>query len=285
MEQYKQMIYGMAEKSNPKLEVDKTALLIIDLVNDGNDDNGFFKTKLGFDISLLKEIEPNVVKLINASKSQGMPVIGVQAIYDFDYISKPMRENFEAMGIEGGLAPKGAWGSEIIPKVKNSGLDLILVKSHYSAFAPGRTFGYRSGNKEIENYMKLPASKDSNFVKKGKSVMKDYFEEAQKLYLWDKEDIDHSLDDGGKVISLDHYFTLKGIDTLIVTGASTHVCVNSTIAGASERGYKVFEPIDAVASEGIPNEGHLRHYIYSSNDGMFKSELTTTKKILESIIV
>ncbi len=278
MEPLKQMIQGMAGQSNPQLKIDRTGLLVIDVVNDGNDDNGFFKTKLGFDISLLQEIESNVISLVETSKKMGLSVIGVQAIYDFGYIPEPMRERFEAMGIQGGLAPKGAWGSDIIPQVRDAGLDLVLVKSHYSAFAPGRTFAFRSGNPVLEEYMRLASSEDSRLREEGKKTMLEYFAEAQVS----REDIDSHLNQGG-VVSLDNYLRGKDIDTLIVTGASTHVCVNSTIAGASERGYKIFEPIDAVAAEGVPNEGHLRHFVYASNDGMFKAELTTTEKLLEAL--
>lgn len=278
MEPLKQMIQGMAGQSNPQLDVNRTGLLVIDVVNDGNDDDGFFKTKLGFDISLLQQVEPNVISLVEASKKAGIPVIGVQAIYDFGYIPEPMRERFQAMGIQGGLAPKGAWGSDIIPKMKDVGLNLVLVKSHYSAFSPGRTFAFRSGNSALEEYMGLASSEDPRLQEEGKKTMLDYFAEAQV----NREDVDSHLDQGG-VVSLDNYLRGKGIDTLIVSGASTHVCVNSTIAGASERGYKIFEPIDAVAAEGIPQEGFLRHFVYASNDGMFKTELTTTEKLLEAL--
>ena len=278
MEPLKQMIQGMAEQSTPQLDSSKTALLVVDLVNDGNDENGFFKTKLGFDIALLQEIEPNVVSLVEESKKVGIPIVGVQAIYDFGYIPEPMRERFQAMGIKGGLAPKGTWGSDIIPKIRNLGLDLILVKSHYSAFAPGRTFGYRPGNSALEEYMRLPASDDVRLQGEGKKTMLDYFAEAQVK----REEVDAHLNQNG-VVGLNHYLRGKGIDTLIVVGASTHVCINSTIAGASERGYKIFEPTDAVASEGIPNEGYLRHFVYACNDGMFKAELTTAQKLIEKI--
>lgn len=278
MEQYKQMIQNFVGQSNPQLDVNKTGLLVIDVVNDGNDDNGFFKTKFGFDISLLQEIVSNVISLIEASKKVGIPVIGVQAIYDFGYIHEPMRERFEAMGIKGGLAPKGAFGSDIISKIRDYKLDIILVKSHYSAFAPGRTFAFRPGNSELEEYMRLPASEDTKLQSEGRKTMLDYFTEAQM----NRENIECHLDQG-RVVSLDSYLRGKDIDTLIVTGASTHVCVNSTIAGAFERGYKIFEPIDAVAAEGIPQEGFLRHFVYLHNDGMFKAELTTTDKLLEII--
>jgi len=273
-----QMINAMAQHSQPNFDKTKTALICIDLVNDGSDENGFFKRVLNYDISLLQRIEPNVIKLIAAAKQNYIPVIGVQAIYDLEYISPAMKERFEAMGIKGSLAPKGAWGSDIIPKIKGTGLDLIIIKSHYSAFAPERTFGFRPGNKAVEDYLLLPADKDEELESKGIKTMKDYFHESQII----QRDVDSYLKSGG-VVSLDNYLKSKGISTLIITGASTHVCVDSTLAAASERGYKLFEPIDAVAAEGIPGEGFQRHFTYLSNHGLFKSELTTAEKILQTL--
>jgi len=277
MDQYEQMIKGIAEASNPGLDKSKTALVCIDLVNDGNDENGFFKKVLNFDISLIQKIELNVMKIIEACKSKDIPIIAVQAIYDFDYIPFAMKERFEAMGIKGGLAPKGAWGSEIISKIKRVGIDLILVKSHYSAFSI-KTFGYKPGNKEVEEYLKLSAQEDPKIKSSGKKIMFDYFKESQLI----QKNVDGHLESGG-VVNLDNYLKSKGIDTLIIVGASTHVCVDSTVAGASERGYKIFMPIDAVAAEGIPGEGFQRHFIYLSNHGMFKAELTSSEKLIAVI--
>lgn len=47
---------------------------------------------------------------------------------------------------------------------------------------------------------------------------------------------------------------------------------------ASERGFNIIEPIDAVASEDFE-----KHYMYVHNHGIFKTQLTTTKKILEKL--
>ncbi len=278
MEELKNMIGNMAENSKLDINRDKTALICIDLLNDGNNDKGFFKQKLGFDISLMQDIEPRVIELVEICKKYNIPIIGVQAIYDFRYIPKSMHKRFEAMGIKGGLSLKGSWGSEIIPELKNMGLDLILVKSHYSAFSPERTFGFRPGNKEVEQYMKLSAEQDPKLKSDRKKIITDYFREAQ-VY---KNNVDTHLDNGG-VISLDNYFKSKNIDTLIIVGASTHVCIDSTVSGASERSYNIIMPIDAVAAEGIPNEGHLRHFTYLSNQGLFKAELTTTEKITKNL--
>ena len=268
----------MAENSKLDINRDKTVLICIDLLNDGNNDKGFFKQKLGFDISLMQNIEARVIELIKTCKKYNIPIIGVQAIYDFGYIPESMHKRFEAMDIREGLSLKGSWGSEIIPELKNIGLDLVLVKSHYSAFSPERTFGFRPGNKEVEQYMKLPAEQDPKLKLDRKKIMTDYFREAH-VY---KKDIDIYLNKGG-VVSLDNYLKDKNIDTLIIVGASTHVCVDSTVSGASERGYNIIMPIDAVAAEGIPNEGHLRHFIYLSNHGLFKAELTRTEEILKSL--
>lgn len=278
MEELKNMIENMANISNVDINRKKTALICVDLLNDGNNDNGFFKQKLGFDIALMNNIEPKVIELIKTCKRYNIPVIGVQAIYDFEYIPESMHKSFEAMGIKDGLSVKGSWGSEIIPKVKDTGLDLVLIKSHYSAFSPGRTFGFRPGNKEVEQYIKLSAKEDAKLKSDGRKIMVDYFKEANIS----KNNTDTYLDNNG-VVSLDNYLKDKNIDTLIIVGASTHVCVDSTVSGASERGYNIIMPIDAVAAEGIPNEGHLRHFTYLSNHGLFKAELTTTEAIVKNL--
>ena len=279
MKELKNMIEGMANRSNIDINRRKTALICVDLLNDGNNDKGFFKQRLGFDISLMQKIEPKVIELIKTCKRYNIPIIGVQAIYDFDYIPTSMRKRFEAMGIkEGGLSLKGSWGSEIIPELKKIGLDLILVKSHYSAFSPGRTFGFRPGNKEVEQYMKISSKEDEKLKSNEIKVMPGYFKEANAS----KKDIGACLKNNG-VVSLDNYLRDKNIDTLIIVGASTHVCIDSTVSGASERGYDIIMPIDAVAAEGIPNEGHLRHFTYLSNQGLFKAELTTTEKIIKNL--
>jgi nicotinamidase-related amidase len=189
-----------------------------------------------------------------------------------------MRERFEAMGIKDGhIAPKGTWGSEIIKEIINLRPDLILVKSHYSSFSPGHSFIYQLGNDEIERYLSLPASKDAELKASGIKTMLDYFEAASKVNESIGKLIDENLANGG-VVSLDAYLKAKEIDTLIIIGASTHVCIDSTVAGASERSYRVYMPIDAVASED-----HEKHFVYASNHGVFKAQLTTTNEILSAI--
>lgn len=258
MNNYKSAIEEMAGRPLPEINRGKTALLVVDMVNDGNDDNGFFKKVLNFDISMMQAIEPNVIELIKESKKHDIPVIGVQSIYDFEYIPRAMREQFEAMGIKEGMAKKGSWGAEIIPKIKNLELDFILVKSHYSAFSNYTAMYSSRGDfgTGLERSLKFPKSEES---KEGLISLDAYFKESIKL--------------SGFLLS-----RKREIENLIITGASTHVCIDSTISGASERGYRIFLPIDAVASED-----REKHYTYLHNQGIFKAQLTTTQKILDNL--
>ena len=107
IETYKKQILQIAEGLNISIDPKKTLLLVVDVVNDGNSDEGFFKKLLKFDISMFQGIEENLVNLISACKKVKIPVVCVSAIYDFEYIPNAMRKRFEAMGIKVGLASKG----------------------------------------------------------------------------------------------------------------------------------------------------------------------------------
>ncbi|MBV1798954.1 cysteine hydrolase family protein [Siccirubricoccus sp. G192] len=48
--------------------------------------------------------------------------------------------------------------------------------------------------------------------------------------------------------ALDQLLRARGIDSLIVTGAETDVCVLATVLGAVDRGYRVVIPTDAICS-------------------------------------
>lgn len=274
IEDYKNQIFQIAENSEISIDPKKTLLLAVDVVNDGNSDEGFFKKVLKFDISMFQGIEDNLAKLVSACKKAKIPVVCVSAIYDFEYIPAAMRKRFEAMEIKGGLAPKGAWGSQIIDKLLNLNPDFILVKSHYSSFSKLHSFLFKpKANNDLEEYLKLPAKEDAKMKSQGGKTMQDYFKEAENPVI----DIDKHLNGGG-VTTLSAFLKMKGIDTLIITGGSTHVCEDAAISAASEQGYNVIEPIDAIASEDFD-----KHFVYVHNHGMFKTQLTTTKKILEKL--
>lgn len=273
-ETYRNQIQQIAEHTEISIDPRKTLLLVVDMVNDGISDDGFFKKVLKFDISMFQGIENNVADLLSACKRAQIPTVCVSAIYDFEYIPEAMRKRFEAMGIRGGLAPKGAWGSQIADKLLNLKPDFILVKSHYSSFSRMHSFMFKPRtNEDLEEYLKLPAKEDTKVKSQGKKVMQDYFKEAANP----AKDIGRHLSNGG-VVTLGAFLKAKGIDTLIMTGGSTHVCEDAAVSAASERGFHVVEPIDAVASEDFE-----KHFVYVHNHGLFKTQLTTTKRLLEKL--
>ncbi len=264
---YKQQIEQMA-KGQITLDPTRTLLLVVDMVNDGCSELGSFKKMMNADISMFQAIEPNIIALMRACKAAGIPRICVQSIYDFAYISPAMRQRFEAMGIQDGMiAPKGQWGSKIIDTLMAEDPEYVLVKSHYSAFAKGRTLMYKVGGekRKLEEYLQLPVEYDKEAQANKERILNEYFQDAK---------INPICTD--RLITLDRFMCHR--NTIIITGGSTHVCEDAAVSGASERGYHVIESIDAVASED-----HDKHYAYLHNHGIFKSQLTTTARLIEAI--
>ena len=70
-----------------------------------------------------------------------------------------------------------------------------------------------------------------------------------------------------------------GVDTLILTGIHTHICVQQTALGAFYRGYKVIVPVDCVAAAS--EEWHKRGLEYMR--AFTGAELTTSDKLMERL--
>ncbi len=87
---------------NPK----KTLLLVVDMVNDSNREEGFLG-KGGSNISMALSIEPAVIDIINKCKNAPLKVCYVKPIYDFNYLLKPMRQQFQMSGLPDMLFKKG----------------------------------------------------------------------------------------------------------------------------------------------------------------------------------
>lgn len=70
-----------------------------------------------------------------------------------------------------------------------------------------------------------------------------------------------------------------GIDTLVVTGGETDVCVLATVMGAIDRGYRVVLPSDAIY--GSADETHdAMSSIYRSRFGQ-QLTVCTTQDVLD----
>jgi nicotinamidase-related amidase len=78
--------------------------------------------------------------------------------------------------------------------------------------------------------------------------------------------------------SLDERLRASGIDTLIISGAETEVCVLAAVMGAIDRGYRVIIVSDAVCS-GADTTHDAMLEIYSSRFGMQIETVTTAELI------
>lgn len=81
--------------------------------------------------------------------------------------------------------------------------------------------------------------------------------------------------------SLHTKLNIAGVDTLIISGAETEVCVLATVMGAIDRGYRVIIVCDAVCS-GADSTHDAMLEIYRSRFGM-QVETVTTADLLSAV--
>ncbi|AXT20923.1 isochorismatase family protein [Flavobacteriaceae bacterium AU392] len=61
---------------------------------------------------------------------------------------------------------------------------------------------------------------------------------------------------------LDHILRSNGVDTVILGGFLSHVCVNATMTDAYDKGYKVVTLTDAVATAGAEAQKQVIDHVY-----------------------
>jgi nicotinamidase-related amidase len=72
----------------------------------------------------------------------------------------------------------------------------------------------------------------------------------------------------------------RGIDTLVVTGGETDVCVFATVLGAIDRGYRILIVTDAVCSSSDASHDASTD-VYRSRHGQ-QVEIATAAQILDA---
>ena len=107
------------------------ALLVIDVQNDFVADGGFFD-QIGADVKTVQKSIPNLEKLVGKAREAGVPVIFVQAIYDPEYLSAPMRERNRRRTIEIPRCLTGSWGADFY-SVRPATGEHVIIKHRYSA--------------------------------------------------------------------------------------------------------------------------------------------------------
>ncbi len=162
----------------------KSALLIIDMLNEYLDPSGKIYCEAG------RDIIDNIARLKAHFKHSGNPVIYVNTSHINSGDPETAKWGLHAM--------RGTWGADVIPELKPEDDDCVVLKRTYDGFY----------NTELE-------------------------------------------------------ITLKsfGVDTVVVTGIHTHVCVMCTALGACYRGFNVIALEECMTTGYKPNhESRLRFY-------------------------
>jgi ureidoacrylate peracid hydrolase len=122
---------GLLETLEQKAAPGHAALLVVDVQNDFVADGGFFD-RIGADVKTAQRRIPALLRLIDAARAARVPVLFVQAIYDPQYVSAPMRERNRRRGVELPRCLSGSWGAELYAVQPRPG-EPVLIKHRYSA--------------------------------------------------------------------------------------------------------------------------------------------------------
>jgi ureidoacrylate peracid hydrolase len=108
------------------------ALLVIDVQNDFVANGGFFH-RIGADVTTIQRSIAPLSRLVEGAREAGVLVVFVQAIYDPQYLSAPMRERNLRRNVEIPRCLTGSWGADFQVVRPRAG-EPVVIKHRYSAF-------------------------------------------------------------------------------------------------------------------------------------------------------
>src|SRR5574341_1856469 len=108
------------------------ALLLVDVQNDFCAEGGFFQ-RAGYDLSNLQRAVPPLVRLLEHARRAGVLVVFIQAIYDPQVLSGPMRERNRRRNLELPRCLTGTWGADFYVVRPERG-EPVVIKHRSSAF-------------------------------------------------------------------------------------------------------------------------------------------------------
>jgi ureidoacrylate peracid hydrolase len=120
------LLITLEQKAAPR----DAALVVVDVQNDFAADGGFF-AQIGADMKTIQRAIPPLQRLIDAAREAGVLVVFVQAIYDQQYRSAPMRERDRRRTIEMPRCQTGTWGADFYAVRPLPG-EPVVIKHRYS---------------------------------------------------------------------------------------------------------------------------------------------------------
>lgn len=120
-----------------KLDLLRTALMIIDMQNDFLHPDGFVmkhKSLLGFKAELMASSIPNVCRLLDEARAKSLKVIHIFGAWEPDFSDAAIPISLPPEIEEKNLLIKGSWGAEIIKELTPEKGEYIVCKKGYGAF-------------------------------------------------------------------------------------------------------------------------------------------------------
>jgi ureidoacrylate peracid hydrolase len=121
-----QLLSTLGQKASPA----HAALLVVDVQNDFVADGGFFD-QVGADVKTVQRSIAPLLNLIDRAREAGVLVVFIQAIYDPEFVSGPMRERNMRAKREMPRCLTGSWGADFYA-VRPRPDEPVVIKHRYS---------------------------------------------------------------------------------------------------------------------------------------------------------
>jgi ureidoacrylate peracid hydrolase len=127
------------------LPLSSTALVVIDMQNSYGSPGGF-RDLIGRKMEGMKQVIANNVRVIDAVRQAGLPIVFLQNGWDADlksaggsqspnyHKSNPMKLMRERPELKGKILTEGSWDFELMADIKPAPEDIVIVKPRYSGF-------------------------------------------------------------------------------------------------------------------------------------------------------
>ena len=123
-----QLLISLEQKASPE----HAALIVVDVQNDFVADGGYFH-QVGCNVGTIQRSAiPPLLHLIEKAREAGLLIVFIQAIYDVQYLSAPMRERDLRTNREMSKCQSGTWGADFFA-VRPRPSEPVVIKHRYSA--------------------------------------------------------------------------------------------------------------------------------------------------------
>jgi ureidoacrylate peracid hydrolase len=127
------------------LPLSSTALIVVDMQNSYGSPGGF-RDLIGRKMDGMREVIGNNVRVIEAARHAGLPIVFLQTGWDPElksaggpaspnyHKSNPMKLMRERPELRGKILTQGSWDFELMPEIVPAPADIIIFKARYSGF-------------------------------------------------------------------------------------------------------------------------------------------------------